>query len=68
MKVINNWNKWVIALEMKELAYFIAVVNYGGFTKASEKIYTSESTLSKSVKKLEIGAQSSIVLNDLHGN
>ena len=53
MNLITNRNKWVITLEMKELVYFIAVVNYGSFTKAAENIYISQPTLSKSIKKLE---------------
>lgn len=40
-------------MEMKDLRYFIEVANYGSFTKAAANTYLSQSTLSKSVKKLE---------------
>lgn len=32
---------------------FYSVALYGGFTKASEKLYVSQSTLSRNVSKLE---------------
>lgn len=35
------------------MQHFIAVVKYGSFTKAANKIYVSQPTLSKSIKKLE---------------
>jgi DNA-binding transcriptional LysR family regulator len=40
-------------LELKDLRYFIEVVNYGSFTKAAANTYISQPTLSKSLKKLE---------------
>lgn len=40
-------------MELKELEHFIAVVQYGGFSKAASNIYVSQPTLSKSIKKLE---------------
>lgn len=40
-------------MEMRDLRYFIHVVEYGSFTKAAANIYLSQPTLSKSIKKLE---------------
>jgi DNA-binding transcriptional LysR family regulator len=40
-------------VELKDLRYFIEVVNYGSFTKAAANTYVSQPTLSKSLKKLE---------------
>ncbi|MCL7749945.1 LysR family transcriptional regulator [Halalkalibacter alkaliphilus] len=40
-------------MELKDLRYFIEVVNYGSFTKAAANTYISQPTLSKSLKKLE---------------
>lgn len=44
-------------MELKELEHFIAVVNYGGFSRAASNIYVSQPTLSKSIKKLEADLQ-----------
>lgn len=40
-------------MEMKQLRSYIAVVEYGSFTKAAEKTYTSQPTVSAHVKALE---------------
>lgn len=40
-------------MELKELRYFIEIVNYDGFSRAAENIFVSQPTLSKSIKKLE---------------
>lgn len=40
-------------MELKDLRYFMEVVNYGSFTKAAVNTYISQPTLSKSIKKLE---------------
>src|SRR5690625_3268159 len=40
-------------MELRELEHFIAVVHYDGFSNAAKNIYVSQSTLSKSIKKLE---------------
>ena len=40
-------------MEMKQLRSFIAVVDYGSFTKAAEKTYTSQPTVSAHIKALE---------------
>lgn len=40
-------------MELRQLEYFVAVVDNGGFTGASKQLYVSQSALSKSVKKLE---------------
>ena len=40
-------------MEMKQLRSYIAVVEYGSFTKAAEKTYTSQPTISAHVKALE---------------
>ena len=40
-------------MEMKQLKSFIAVVEYGSFTKAAEKTYSSQPTVSAHIKALE---------------
>ena len=40
-------------MEMKQLRSYIAVVDYGSFTKAAEKTYTSQPTISAHIKALE---------------
>ena len=40
-------------MEMKQLRSYIAVVDYGSFTKAAEKTYTSQPTVSAHIKALE---------------
>lgn len=40
-------------MELKELRHFIEVVHYDGFSNAAKKIFVSQPTLSKSIKKLE---------------
>ena len=40
-------------MEIKQLRSYIAVVEYGSFTKAAEKTYTSQPTVSAHVKALE---------------
>ena len=40
-------------MEMKQLRSYIAVVQYGSFTKAAEKTFTSQPTISAHVKALE---------------
>lgn len=40
-------------MEIKQLKSFIAVVDYGNFTKAAEKTYTSQPTISTHIKALE---------------
>ena len=40
-------------MEMKQLRSYIAVIRYGSFTKAAEKTFTSQPTISAHVKALE---------------
>ncbi|MBP5750488.1 MAG: LysR family transcriptional regulator [Firmicutes bacterium] len=40
-------------MEMKQLRSYIAVVDHGSFTKAAEKTYTSQPTVSAHIKALE---------------
>lgn len=40
-------------MELRQLEYFMAVVEHCSFTSAARQLYVSQSTLSKSVKKLE---------------
>jgi len=46
-------------MEMQQLRYFLAVVKHGNFRRASEELNITQSTLSRSIKKLEesLGAQ-----------
>ena len=40
-------------MELRQLEYFVAIVENGSFTGAAKALYVSQSALSKSVKKLE---------------
>lgn len=40
-------------MEIKDLQYFLKVVEHGSFTKAAAETFLSQPTLSKSIKKLE---------------
>lgn len=40
-------------MELRQLEYFVAIVEHGSFTGAAKALYVSQSALSKSVKKLE---------------
>lgn len=40
-------------MDIRQLKYFIAVVEHKGFSRAAESLYLSQSTLSKVVKNLE---------------
>ena len=40
-------------MNIKYLSYFVEVVKCGSFTRAAEKLYISQSALSKAVKQLE---------------
>lgn len=40
-------------MKLNELQHFIAIVEYGNFSKAATNIYVSQPNLSKSIKKLE---------------
>jgi len=40
-------------MDLRKLSYFLAVAEHGGFTRASEAVFTSQPALSLAVKKLE---------------
>ena len=40
-------------MEFKQLQSFVAVVDYGSFTKASEKLFISQPTISTHIRMLE---------------
>lgn len=40
-------------MQLKQLAYFLAVTDYGSFSKAAEALYIAQSSLSQSVQALE---------------
>ena len=42
-----------IRVDIKSLKYFIAVAEYGSFSKAAEHLYTIQPNISRSVKRLE---------------
>lgn len=42
-------------IELYQLKYFLAVVETGSFTKAAERVYVTQPTLSAGIKKLESG-------------
>lgn len=41
------------AMEIRQLRYFLAVCKYGNITKASEKLYITQQTLSKQIRNFE---------------
>lgn len=45
--------KGEISMELRQLEYFVAVVEHGGFNEAAKRLYISQAGLSKAVKKLE---------------
>ena len=51
-------------MEIKQLKSFIAVVDYGNFTKAAEKTYTSQPTISTHIKALEEELGVSLISRD----
>jgi DNA-binding transcriptional LysR family regulator len=46
-------------MDSRKLAYFVAVVDHGGFTSASKAVFVSQPALSLAVKDLEaeVGAE-----------
>lgn len=61
--------KGLVILEIRDLKNFIKVVDQGSFTKAAEEMYVTQSSLSKSVKRLEIHFGSQLIVrikNNLH--
>ncbi|MCF8475052.1 MAG: LysR family transcriptional regulator [Emcibacter sp.] len=47
-------------IELYQLKYFLAVVETGSFTKASERVYVTQPTLSAGIKKLETNLGTSL--------
>ena len=41
-------------MEFKQLQSFVAVVDYGSFTKASEKLFISQPTISTHIRMLRL--------------
>lgn len=52
-----KWNKLVrgkgIGMDIKALRYFVELVNQRSFTRASEKLFVTQPTISKMIKQLE---------------
>lgn len=40
-------------MDIDQIRYFLAIIQFGGFSKASEEVYVSQSSLSKQIKALE---------------
>src|SRR5699024_292383 len=40
-------------IERRQLEYFIAVADYGGYTRAAERLFVTQSTLSRGINNLE---------------
>ena len=49
-------------MEFKQLQSFVAVVDYGSFTKASEKLFISQPTISTHIRLLEEECQSCLLV------
>lgn len=47
-------------MEIKQLQYLVAAIECGSFNKAAEKLYTSQSNVSKVLKKLEADLQTQL--------
>ena len=44
---------WVAEMELHQLRYFVTVVREGTFTKAAERLYITQPSLSEQIRKLE---------------
>ena len=55
-------------MEFKQLQSFVAVVDYGSFTKASEKLFISQPTISTHIRMLEDEFQSCLLVRDAPGD
>jgi DNA-binding transcriptional LysR family regulator len=40
-------------MDIYQIRYFVAIVETGGFTKAAERLFVSQPSLSAGIKKLE---------------
>ena len=49
-------------MEFKQLQSFVAVVDYGSFTRASEKLFISQPTISTHIRQLEEEFQSCLLV------
>ncbi len=49
-------------MEFKQLQSFVAVVDYGSFTRASEKLFISQPTISTHIRLLEEEFQSCLLV------
>jgi len=43
----------VIAIDIKHMRYFVAIVKYGSMTEASQRLYISQPTISKAIQDIE---------------
>lgn len=57
IKFLKRWRG--VAMDIKQISYFMAVAQEGSFSRAAEKLEVSQPTLSMAVKKLEeeLGAE-----------
>lgn len=46
------------------LRTFVAVIDSGGFTRAAERVFLTQSTVSQQIKKLETGLSQTLILRD----
>ena len=54
-------------MELKQLQYFAASVEYGSFKKAAEKLYTTQPNVSKTIKALETELHIRLLDRRAHG-
>ena len=51
-------------MEFKQLQSFVAVVDYGSFTRASEKLFISQPTISTHIRQLEEGHVDAVLIGE----
>jgi len=54
--ILANWRFWFygkVMLTVKQLRYFVEIVDCGSFSLAAERLFIAQSALSRQVKEME---------------